>query len=296
MYTPITKDGAQWTADLLPGSSRWVGEPVPPLPEGLASWLAELRLLRHLPFQYLVPRPELLPQESIRFFYVDPTFVDRLVEGALSAANLGAADQALSKHTLADVRLQVDNLLAERAGRPAGSWSEVTVTGLLLRSSLVRRWPGLEVRGFEQAGGSTRLPVLRHERVGDGILIVLFAGVPQRVEVQEPNEGTHFGFTLEPSPPGACSFSPRGSADQPLAKLQVPFRGAQTLRLVDFGALSVSLAQALGIPASAVESSRLAHSFQRTPYVQIFKGGSASDDAFLDRLTASLGDALKGGQ
>jgi hypothetical protein len=289
-YEPIIEDGTQWTADLLPGSARWAGAPVGPLPEALRLWLMDLRLLRHLPFHYLVPRPELLPTESVRFFHVDPTFADRLVDGALVAGNVGTEDQALSKHVMAAVRQQVDDALAALAGRPPGTWGQVAVTGMLLRSTVVRRWPGLEVRAYDLAVGGAQLPVLRQERVADGILIVLFAGVPGRVEVQEPNEGTHFGVTLEASPPGSYSVRPRNDQDQLLAEVPVAMRGAVTLRLVDLDALATTLAQKLGL--GGVESSRLAHTLQRAPYVQLFKGGSPADDVFLDTLTLTLKTAV----
>src|SRR5687768_2867210 len=115
MYDPIIKDRKQWTSDLLPGSTRWMGTQIAPIPEGLRRWLVDLRLLRHVPFHYLVPRPELLPTESVRFFYVDPTFTDRLVDGALAAGNVGTMDQGLSKHVMAAVRQQVDDALAAQA-------------------------------------------------------------------------------------------------------------------------------------------------------------------------------------
>jgi hypothetical protein len=293
MPEPVIKDAAQWTTDLLPGSGRWKGADVEPLPEALRLWLTDLRLLRHVPFQYLVPRAELLPPESVRFFYVDPTFTDRLVDGALAAANVGTADQALSQQAMAAVRQQVDDALAERIGRPPGAWSKVTVVGMLLRSSAVRRWPGLEVRGYTAAAGGDQLPVLRHERLAEGIVIVLFAGVPARVEVQEPNEGTHFGVVAEAG--GKFSVRARKDDGSLLAgDLPVPLRGDPALRVVDFGAFAPQLKSKLGV-ADPVESSRLALTLQRTPYVQVFKGGSPADDQFLDTLTQALQAAVAGG-
>jgi hypothetical protein len=293
MYDAIITDPKQWTADLMPGSVRWQGASIEPVPDELLKWLIDLRLLRHVPFHYLVPRPELLPPECVRFFYVDPTFTDRLVDGALAAGNIGTMDQGLSKHVMTAVREQVDDAMAAMAGRPAGSWGNVTMTGMLLRSSIVRRWPGLEVRGFPIAQGGERLPVLRQERLADGILIALFAGVPSRVEVQEPNEGTHFGATLEVSPPGSFSVQPRNDQDQQLSKIPVALRGSISLRLLDLEALSTKLSQTLGV---SIESSRLAHSLQRTPYVQLFKGGSPVDDLFLDTVTTALEAAVKAGK
>src|SRR5438874_2868368 len=54
------------------------------VPEYLTQWLGRLRLLYGVPFTNLVPHSMLLPKESIRFFYVDRNWTDRLVDGALS--------------------------------------------------------------------------------------------------------------------------------------------------------------------------------------------------------------------
>lgn len=41
------------------------------VPGELRGWLARLRLLQGVPFSYLVADAQLLPRESIRFFYLD---------------------------------------------------------------------------------------------------------------------------------------------------------------------------------------------------------------------------------
>ena len=53
------------------------------VPGELRRFLARLRLLHGVPFCYLVPDAELLPPESIRFFYLDRAWTDALVQGAL---------------------------------------------------------------------------------------------------------------------------------------------------------------------------------------------------------------------
>src|SRR5215471_12370514 len=57
------------------------------VPERLYTWLLNLRLLRPVPLSYLVPDPALLPTESIRFFHVDPTWIDRVIDGVFAAGN-----------------------------------------------------------------------------------------------------------------------------------------------------------------------------------------------------------------
>src|SRR5687768_12188403 len=50
------------------------------MPDRLRNWLIDVRLLRRIPLCYLVPDSALLPPESIRFFHVDATWVDRVID------------------------------------------------------------------------------------------------------------------------------------------------------------------------------------------------------------------------
>jgi hypothetical protein len=65
------------------------------LPEDLSKWLGRLRLLKGVPFNYLVPDERMLPPESIRFFYLDMNWVDSLLDGAFSIGrNLTRSEKA----------------------------------------------------------------------------------------------------------------------------------------------------------------------------------------------------------
>src|SRR2546430_17594012 len=55
---------------------------------------APLRLLVGVPFQYLVPDAAMLPEESIRFFHIDRSWTDRLVDGVLTVGEVGTREQA----------------------------------------------------------------------------------------------------------------------------------------------------------------------------------------------------------
>jgi len=52
-------------------------QPAGALPPYMESFLAHIRLLVGVPFEYLIPDDRLLPPESIRFFYVDRSWTDR---------------------------------------------------------------------------------------------------------------------------------------------------------------------------------------------------------------------------
>ena len=80
---------AQNYADLVTDRDPDDGEHV--VPGELRRFLARLRLLHGVPFSYLVPDAELLPVESIRFFYLDRAWTDALVQGALSVGTISSS-------------------------------------------------------------------------------------------------------------------------------------------------------------------------------------------------------------
>src|SRR5262249_9248244 len=78
------------------------------IPAHLLGWLTDLRLLRNIPLSYLVPDPELLPPEAIRFFHVDYTWIDRVIDGVFAAANTGTVDATFSYFYLRNSREELD--------------------------------------------------------------------------------------------------------------------------------------------------------------------------------------------
>ena len=56
--------------------------------DAVVAWLTKLRLLEGVPFNYIVPSEEMLPNESIRFFHMDRNWLDAMVDGALSTGIL----------------------------------------------------------------------------------------------------------------------------------------------------------------------------------------------------------------
>lgn len=188
------------------------------VPGELRRFLGGLRLLHGVPFGYLVPDTELLPRESIRFFYLDRRWTDALVQGALSVGTITTADRAQLEAVYPHIRDDVDE--AERVIRsPHGeerlSGAGGTITGFLLRSRAVSGWPGLHVRAYrrdviEDDALSTaaeahpdRLKVLRLERLAPAVLLVLIDGVPEVVHIEEPRRGIQFGARLDPEDPPA---------------------------------------------------------------------------------------------
>jgi hypothetical protein len=197
------------------------GEPEAAMPPYMESFLAHLRLLVGVPFEYLVPDPRFLPDESIRFFYLDRSWTDRLVDGAVAVGKIGTREQAHHQAHEPSVRQQLDvterivraiqlqrgafpDLKAANDGDQATNGPADVITGFLLRSAAVSGWPGMDVRAYSadlpepldpstpEAQGA-QLQTLRLERLSPSVMIALFQGIPQLVTIEEPHHGVQFG-------------------------------------------------------------------------------------------------------
>lgn len=189
------------------------------MPPYMELFLSHLRLLVGVPFDYLVPDQRLLPDESIRFFYIDRSWTDRLVDGAIAVGKIGTREQAHHQGHAPAVNQQVD--LSERivrtiqrglksftdakAANDPNTTPADTITGFLLRSSAVSGWPHMDVRAYktdvpepfdpsDPQVQPQQLTTLRLELLSPGVMIALFQGVPQLVILEEPHAQVRFGL------------------------------------------------------------------------------------------------------
>jgi hypothetical protein len=153
--------------------------------DSLDEWLTGLNQLIGVPFNYLVPAEPMLPPESIRFFYLDPHWLARLLDGALSLGRMTQTDHQTESAYLA--RLATNRY--PRAG------------GFLLRSAVVSGWPGLLVEAHDQViaiddihPAHPPLDVIRLARLSEDVLLGLFNGDVKTVDFHLKPETLHFGF------------------------------------------------------------------------------------------------------
>jgi hypothetical protein len=276
------------------------------VPDVARAWLAALRLLSGVPFQHIVADERLLPQESVRFFYVDRAWTDALVQGALAVGAVTDADRALLQHMYPAVRDDLDE--AERLVRVTGGEGETgtadALTGMLLRSQAVSGWPGLHVNAYrgevpdnsEQDSGDP-LHLMRLEQLAPSVLLAIFDGVPEIVHVDEPRHGVQFGvdetggsgpgnwnYTVTVRPDAATTGDlTEGTA--PGDQLPVPFR-ANAPGVIDISALQNAIVAKVGGTPSASE---LALQMIRLPYRQIY--GPQKAVSFSDLFAATVGIA-----
>ena len=179
-------------------------------PDAVSSWLRRLRLLYGVPFNYLVPDERMLPPESLRFFYLDLNWLDALLDGAFSIGrNLSDADEsftlnldrALLPPVAARAAASAGVVRAAALGLEAGEAGFETVSGFVMRSSLVSAYPGMGVsvypRGRTPDDPSPHaLTLLRLETLGAGsdTLLCLADGDAYRVDIHEAAEHLHYGL------------------------------------------------------------------------------------------------------
>jgi hypothetical protein len=258
------------------------------LPAELRRWLVELRVLQAVPFAYLVADSGLLPEESIRWFYLDRRWTDALVMGALSVGTVNSDDRAMLAARYEAIRDELDRE-ERQVRRPDGaarlSGDGGPVSGFLLRSRVVAGWPAMHVRAFDvdptEADDATysdddprRLRLLRLERLAPAVLLCLFDGIPQVVHLEEPRQGVQFGFdstqtqsgtikaTLRPRDQDTFDYLPGNPVD-------VPFRSGAS-GVVNIKRLERKLPQTAVGPDAALDSAEYALQLVRFPYRQVW--------------------------
>jgi hypothetical protein len=268
---------------LVEPASRAQDEQSPALPAYVADFLVRLRLGYRVPFNYLIPDPAMLPDESIRFFTVDEAWLDALITGAMAVGAASTMDTDHSSIALPAIKAAVNDAvpLAAAVRRRQADRTAVSdhvrnvvalasdfpdpggtppVTGFLLRSALVSGWPGFAVRAFtttdiaDQVDPSTVdpslfVPILRMELLSPSVLLVLFAGTPALMWLEEPHHGIQLG--IDPNnevtlvtPTGSEVTTTDAHGEEIPKTATVPMRPVSVPGVIDIAGLVATLSQA----------------------------------------------------
>ncbi len=272
-------------------------------PPELRDFLVRLRLLDGVPFAYLVADTDLLPAESIRFFYVDRRWTDALVQGALSVGTVNSDDRTQLTAQYPAVRDELDQEernLRRQAGTNRWQGGAGPISGFILRSAAVSGWPALHVRAFNvepgqgddlrfPEGDPKRMRLLRLERLAPAVLLCLFDGIPKVVHLEEPRQGVQFGFDPAGQAPNIkATLRPRDAATfeyLPGPPVDVPFRAGGS-GVVDIQALEKKLPPGSGV-VDGLDSAEYALQLVRFPFRQEFGDTTANPVASNFRATVS---------
>lgn len=250
------------------------------IPRAIINWLSKLLLLYCVPFNYLVANEQMLPTDTMRFFYIDPNWLKCLLEGACSLGSSDIHDNLIDQtlrdkfldfalehslnirtrqtdkswkqivsvkqgaeltiktdapHELGDgdmveiaeiepansklnglhkvkikdntcFSIDIDSNVQDAKGGicirhvtdiPINRQAETTLswplTGFLLRSSAVKHWQGVEMKAWSDSKQIKPLQALRIDRLAPDIMLCIFNGKVEHIEVKQPPEGMHFG-------------------------------------------------------------------------------------------------------
>jgi hypothetical protein len=258
------------------------------IPDELRDWLVRLRLLHDVPFAYFVADTQLLPEESIRWFYVDRRWTDALVQGALSVGTVNTDDRLQLTERYGEIRNALDTAernVRRREGDPFMQGAAGPISGFILRSRAVSGWPGLHVRAFKEEptegdgfdypdNHPQRMRLLRLERLAPAVLLCLFDGIPKEVHIQEPRQGVQFGVIQTVTASGMTATvpvrNPTAGIDETGQNAVVRFR-PNAAGVVDIQRLETELANKGGAgPDGKLDSAEYALQMIRFPYRQIY--------------------------
>jgi hypothetical protein len=256
------------------------------MPAELRTWLVRLRLLEGVPFANVVADAELLPPESIRWFYVDRRWTDALVQGALSVGTVTTDDRAHLTAAYPAIRSELDDEernVRRRAGTRRFTGGPGPISGFLLRSQAVAGWPAIHVRAFSvdppqgdearyDDRHDDRMRLLRLERLAPAVLLCLVDGIPVTVHVEEPRQGVQFGVKDDPADDTRFVLPVRDpDTFDEVGSLDVPFRAGGGSGVVDIQRLERDLGQAGGAgPDARLDSAEYALQLIRFPYRQVW--------------------------
>lgn len=180
-------------------------------PDAVKELLMEGSLLYHVPFWYLLPDPDMLKEEELRFFWLDVDWLFHFLDGMCSIGRNASIDYRHDEELLDSLFGQVMEGNAavrrkkqgkEEEGSQDGGKNrnrvckEQKFTGFLLRSALVKDFRGLEFQAYDAREGGERLEALRLDTLGSNVLIGIFRGEIRRLVIGQPPEGLHFGLDL----------------------------------------------------------------------------------------------------
>ena len=237
---------------------------VPKPPDAVHQWLAQLVLLTGVPFEYLVPDDAMLPPETIRFFFVDENWIERMIDGALSVVARTGLDQLITDTLRTVLRDPVNDVYTTRvrsrllgadvasAGPEAINWP---LTGFLIRSVVADNWKGIVVENASKNPPHTPLTILRLDQPAQGVVLGLFNGQLGSVTFKHPPESLHFGVDGLQDSPETWRQNLRhldtGKYYEPLKPSDVVHRGN---RVIDVAGTAKAMKTTLD-PASAVFTS-----------------------------------------
>jgi hypothetical protein len=203
---------------------------IPILPEVITWILTNLLSLRLVPALYLFPDPTVLGDEVIQTFLVDDTWVDAMVDGALSVGNaVGGIDDPVRD----EIRSAINTYIIKNPGGVV----RIPSAGFVMRSALVESFPDIEITAARQkhnsGDGDEEIPVVHRARHDDMIICLCARGPSQTLSdfsVSMKLPAHQPCFVLQPVTADELTLAPRlDPLLDPKVPLPMPLGDAESI-------------------------------------------------------------------
>lgn len=151
-------DGTVYDETNTPVSTDWMI---------VLAFVLDRMFLSGVPAHYLISDPTHVPPESLRFFYIDPSWVDAMIDGVLSLANHSGEDR-----DRVAIKAAINAYLIHHPEHQPEYTPQIPRYGFYLRSDLVSMFPDIKVE-IKSVPPIGQAPLLRHEIVTDGVMMGL---------------------------------------------------------------------------------------------------------------------------
>lgn len=255
----------------------------PSAPDRIHQWLADLVLLSGVPFDYLVPDQTMLPPTSLRFFFIDENWVERLIDGALSVGGRTGLDDLITTSLSTTFRQPVADAVASTVRQKQLGVADEELepeplnwplTGFVLRSVVADHWKGVVVENTSADNPNTSLSILRLDQPASGVVLGIFNGQLGSLTFKHPPETLHFGVTGQEHNPPTWTQELRslddGSVLDPKQTVPITFRNDDQ-QVLDVVAIADAMQSKLTPKPATFTSSEFAIQMIESPETVTFE-------------------------
>jgi hypothetical protein len=166
-------------------------------------WITDKLYLGDIPAHILFPDPIVIPEETIRFFYIDDAWMDCLIDGALSVGNHLESDDDQIKNAIKELY----NVYLSTTVHNVNMKPQIPCYGFVLRSQIVKVMPDLKINvNWNNTSADPRAPVCQWLRPDDHTLICLLDRPPEELAPYNKDHPDLSGIVLS-QPPHQQRFS-----------------------------------------------------------------------------------------
>jgi hypothetical protein len=132
----------------------------------ISQWCVDKLMLKNIPTVYIFPDPDALPEEALRTFYLDETWMNSFIDGALSVANHALYTEPDLIRTY--LKVSFNNILLKQSDIQIPKW------GFFIRSKVIQVFPDLRIVAPWPDKSSAQSQIARMDHLAPDTLMCLF--------------------------------------------------------------------------------------------------------------------------